>query len=174
MTVFPTQRLTIPSVPVKLRDFRNSDFERLWKLDQDCFPRGISYTRNELMHYMTRRGAFTLVAEEGEFVLGFLVAQEDRRSLGHVITIDVHSGARRKGIGLMLMEAAEARLRERGCVGMYLETAVNNEPAITFYKRQGYAVLQTIPHYYRNDLDAFLMGKRFPPPAAQERAEERA
>jgi [ribosomal protein S18]-alanine N-acetyltransferase len=160
-------------VSINLRDFRNFDFERLHKLDQECFPRGISYSKAELMHYMTRRGAFTLVAEEGERILGFLVAQEDRRSLGHVITIDVHREARRKGIGILLMDEAEKRLRGRGCVGMYLEVAINNHPAIAFYERLGYSVLQTIPHYYQNNLDAFLMGKRFPAPAKAETREER-
>ncbi len=156
---------------ITLRDFRNFDFQQLWHLDQACFPAGIAYSRTELMHYMTRSGAFTLIAEDASpqaklaerrpDIVGFLVAQEDRRQLGHIITIDVHKEARRKGVGVLLMEAAEARLRQRGCVGMYLETAVNNDAAIAFYKRLGYSVLQTIPHYYQGDLDALLMGKRF-------------
>jgi [ribosomal protein S18]-alanine N-acetyltransferase len=124
------------------------------------------------MHYMTRRGAFTLVAEEGECIRGFLVAQEDRRSLGHIITIDVHCEARRQGVGLLLMDEAEKRFRQRGCAGTYLEVAINNAPAIAFYQRLGYAVLQTIPHYYQNQLDAFLMGKRFPSRERGQKASE--
>jgi ribosomal protein S18 acetylase RimI-like enzyme len=43
---------------------------------------------------------------------------------------------------------------------VFLETAVDNVAAIAFYKRLGYAVLETLPRYYHGELDAFLMGKR--------------
>ena len=59
-----------------------------------------------------------------------------------------------------MMEAAEQRLRSEGCHSIFLETAVDNESAISFYKRLGYTVLRTLPRYYMGDLDAFLMGKR--------------
>ena len=46
----------------KIRDFRATDFEALWRIDQTCFPPGISYSRTELRIYMRRRASFTLVA----------------------------------------------------------------------------------------------------------------
>ena len=58
-----------------------------------------------------------------------------------------------------MMQAAEQRLRSEGCHSIFLETAVDNETAISFYKRLGYTVLRTLPGYYMGDLDAFLMGK---------------
>ena len=48
-----------------IREFMPTDFETLWRIDQDCFPPGISYSRQELKTYMRRRGSFTLVAVEG-------------------------------------------------------------------------------------------------------------
>ncbi len=52
------------SVPFTIRDFQPSDFETLWRIDQDCFSPGISYSRAELKIYMRRRGSFTLVATD--------------------------------------------------------------------------------------------------------------
>jgi ribosomal-protein-alanine N-acetyltransferase len=49
-------------VPFTIRDFQPSDFETLWRIDQTCFPPGISYSRAELRLYMRRRAAFTVVA----------------------------------------------------------------------------------------------------------------
>ncbi len=49
-------------MPFTIRDFQPSDFDALWRIDQDCFPPGISYSRTELKLYMRRRGSFTLVA----------------------------------------------------------------------------------------------------------------
>jgi len=40
------------------------------------------------------------------------------------------------------------------------QTAVNNVPAITFYKRHNYHISRTIPRYYKDELDAFFMTKR--------------
>src|SRR5881396_359910 len=94
-----------------LRDFRREDFETLWRIDQSCFPPGISYGRLELSAYIRRRGAFTLVAESAESgqageiakpvpsILGFIVAEASRRGMGHIITIDVVPSARRFGVG---------------------------------------------------------------------------
>ncbi len=154
-----------PHVPISIREFRRADFLALWRIDQECFAPGISYSRVELAHYMARRGAFTLVAERKNTVraeiVGFVVGECDRRGLGHVITIDVLPAARRSGTGSQLMAEAESRMQAGGCKAVYLETAVNNSAALAFYNRHGYAVLRTLPRYYQGELDAFLMGKRF-------------
>jgi ribosomal-protein-alanine N-acetyltransferase len=150
---------------VHIREFRRADFMQLWRIDQECFAPGISYTRVELAHYMARRGAFTLVAENSEGkrpqIVGFIVAECDRRGLAHVITLDVLAAARRTGVGSRLMEEAGTRVKAAGCKAIYLETAVNNDAAHAFYACLGYTVLRTLPRYYHGELDAYLMVKRF-------------
>ncbi len=137
---------------------------QLWRIDQECFAPGISYSRMELARYMAGPGAFTLVAEETTGkrpqIVGFVVAACERRALGHVITIDVIAASRRTGTGSQLMAEAEARMQAAGCKAVYLETAVNNMAALAFYKRHDYSVLRTLPLYYHGELDALLMGKR--------------
>ena len=112
---------------------------------------------------MRRPGAFTLVADgqvdsEASSVLGFIVAEAQRRS-GHIITIDVVAAARRLGIGSALLAAAEEQLREAGAEVVALETAVNNDAAIRFYKEKGYFVEKTVRGYYSGQLDALEMVK---------------
>ena len=46
-----------------IRDYRAADFDRLWQIDQLCFPSGIAYTQMELSGFITRRNAVTLVGE---------------------------------------------------------------------------------------------------------------
>jgi len=151
-----------------IRDATAADFDALWRIDQQCFTEGISYSREELRHYMRRRGAFTIVEqEERNGIAGFLVAEASHSGAGHVITIDVVPGARRSGVGSRLLTAAEERLRVSGCRGALLETAVDNEAAIRFYKRHGYSVLKVIPRYYLDRIDALLMGKRLEAPPAR-------
>ena len=42
---------------------------------------------------------------------------------------------------------------------MGLETAVDNVPALSFYKRHGYNVIRTWPRYYSNGVDALVLKK---------------
>lgn len=152
----------------RIRDFRRSDFRTLWEIDQKCFPPGISYSELELLTYMRRLRSFTLVAEqvsEGPTdsprakAVAFIVAEAGRRLNGHIITIDVLEEARRSGLGSKLLKAAEERLSEFGCRAIFLETAVDNTAALSFYKRHGYFLIKTVPGYYATGVDAFVLRK---------------
>jgi ribosomal-protein-alanine N-acetyltransferase len=92
-------------------------------------------------------------------ILGFIVAQARRRGVGHILTIDVPPASRRSGVGSRLLNTAEDRLRAAGCRSIVLETAVDNSCALAFYKRHGYSVAKTIPRYYSNGVDAFVLEK---------------
>ena len=142
-----------------LRPFRPADLETLWRIDQECFPPGIAYSRAELAHYIKQRGAVTVVGEKEGAIAGYLVA-ESHGNRGHIVTIDVRPRAQRSGLGSKLIAAAEDRLRAAGCSSVSLETAVDNAAALAFYKRHGYSVVGTIPRYYQNSLDALRMEKQ--------------
>jgi [ribosomal protein S18]-alanine N-acetyltransferase len=183
-------------VQFTLRDYRAADFERLWQIDQICFPQGISYTQMELSGFITGRNSITLVAEFDELqpdqqkvplsglqrgdglesrvlgdeaseaaaatqkIAGFVIAHAVRGKTGRILTLDIVPIARRLGLASLLMDECELRLRSCGCKEMYLETAVNNEPALRLYQKLGYQILRTLPDYYAtHSLDAFLMGK---------------
>ena len=148
------------AVECTLRDYRASDFETLWRIDQECFPPELAYSRTELGGYVRRQSSVTLVAEmEGE-IAGYIVAERGGRKVGHIITLDVRQPARRTGLGSKLIGATEERLRGMGCSSVLLEVAVDNAAAIAFYHRHGYATLATIPRYYNDQTDALLLGKK--------------
>jgi ribosomal-protein-alanine N-acetyltransferase len=150
-------------VTFRLRESTPTDFELLHEIDQACFPAGIAYSRPELAYYMNLRSSFTLVAEttaSAPQVAGFIVGQKMPRGMGHIITIDTVAQFRRHGLGSLLMNAVEDRLKSLGCHSIVLEAAVDNVVAIAFYKRLGYFVLRTIPRYYQGRLDALMMAKR--------------
>ena len=152
-----------------VRDYRSDDFDALWAIDQSCFGPDIAYSKDELRFYLRRPGAFTLVAgstdevSTGPAILAFVVAESNRRGMGHIITIDVRAQVRRHHIGSALLDAAEERLRASKCHAVRLETAVDNSSALSFYKRHGYDVIKIIPRYYSNGLDALLLEKNLLP-----------
>ena len=142
-----------------IRDFRPEDFDELWRMDQECFPPGVSYSKPELKAYIRQRGTFTLVADEtNSGIRGFIVAHGGAKT-GHIITIDVSPGGRRLGVGSLLLRAAEHRMRISGATAVSLETAVDNRSALSFYKHHGYSVIRTWPRYYSNGVDALVLKK---------------
>lgn len=173
-------------MPFAIRDFHKDDFETLWGIDQRCFAPGISYSRLELAAYVNLAGSFTLVAEmvpengtelkstssplgvsesrvpreqpQSREVVGFVVANAGRGA-GHIITIDVLPKAQRFGVGSGLLSTAEERLRASRCTFVKLETAVNNVSALSFYKRHKYFLVRTLPRYYPDGSNAFVLRK---------------
>lgn len=146
---------------ITLRAFQDGDFETVWRIDQACFPPGIAYSRPELLTYVHLARATTMVAEDAaeSKILGFIVAHAGRKGVGHIITIDVVPEAQRLKAGSRLLLAAEAWMRQKKCSKSYLETAVDNLPALAFYKRHDYFLLKTLPRYYSNGVDAYVLQK---------------
>jgi len=165
-------------VQFSIRDYQAADFDRLWHIDQLCFPEGIAYTQMDLTGFVMKRNAITLVAEAQPWksagsakpadalasppsIFGFVVAHPSRGRMGRILTLDIVPEARRFGLASRLMEECERRLRAAGCNWVSLETAVNNEPALRLYHKLGYEIVRTLPKYYSSQsLDAYLMAKR--------------
>jgi len=143
----------------ELRNCCPEDLEQLLALDQRCFPRDIAYSRQELAYYLGHRSAICLAAWQKTQLCGFILGHPEARGFGHIITLDVDSSARRTGLGSDLMKALEAKFASRGCRSVFLEVAVNNRPALAFYKKHGYSVVKTLRKYYPGNLDGLLMGK---------------
>jgi ribosomal-protein-alanine N-acetyltransferase len=136
-------------------------------MDQECFPPGISYSREELASYFYDPGSFALVAVDRKTgkAQGFIVAFKG--TVGHVVTIDVSPAARRSGVGSLMLQAVEEQLLAAGSRAVGLETAVDNAPALSFYKRHGYSVIRTRPRYYSNGVDALVLKKELSPAASK-------
>jgi ribosomal protein S18 acetylase RimI-like enzyme len=152
-----------------LRKYRPQDFERLLEIDQACFIEGIAYDAEELRGFLSMPSATTLVAEESaagvRAIQGFIVAdrfspRRGPRFTGRIITIDVMPDRQHSGLGALLLNRAEEELKQSGCDHVVLEVAVDNENALRFYKKHGYALLKVLPNYYMDSIDGLMMGKK--------------
>jgi len=155
-----------------LRAYDPSDFETLYEIDRDCYPRGIAYSRRTLRWFLEQPGGECLLAQAGGDgagpIIGFIIIEaegvetegaETEGAEGHIITLDVVQSARRTGVGTALVGAIEQRLAARGVRRVSLETATSNEAAVAFWQRHGYRSSAVIRGYYLGHIDAYLMHK---------------
>ena len=142
-----------------VRPYEAHDFAKLYRLDQACFPPGISYSKWSLQYFLNLPSADCLVAEENKQIVGFLLA-EANPPLAHVITLDVVESHRRTGVGTALLAEIEKHFEYHGVHSVLLETAVDNERAIAFWKHHGYRTEAVLKRYYLGRVDAYEMRKR--------------
>jgi len=164
---------------VHIREWREDDFDLLHALDCACFPPPIAYSRRTLRKFLRLPGAHCLVGETGGRIAGFILTHAESPSTvrrarirvdaerrgplrGHIISLDVDPRFRRGGVGSALLHAAEESLVSNGVDIVDLETAVDNQPGVAFWRRHGYEIASTIADYYDAGVDAFAMFKAMP------------
>ncbi len=139
---------------VVIRDYTTRDFKEVLEIDSEAFhPRNPAY---DVYIYLTY-GSDLLVADIGGRIAGYIVTMDVDEFTGKIISFAVRREFRRRGIGSMLLKAAIDRLRGRGKKRITLEVRVSNIEAQRLYRKFGFEVETTIPHYYSDGEDAYLM-----------------
>ena len=137
---------------LRLREFLPGDLEAAYGLDQICFEPGIAYSRSELRGFLARAGSVALVAEDGGTLAGFAIGHR-RGAKGHIVTIDIAPGFRRRGAGRILLAELLRRLEEEGARAIRLEVDARNTGAIRFYEQMGFRATRILKDYYDEGID---------------------
>ncbi len=127
--------------PVSLRQFIfPEDYEAVLTLWRNAGP-GIQLRRSDdpdqLALKMQRDPDLFLLAEADGQIVGSVLGGFDGRR-GMMYHLAVRQDLRGQGVGAMLMEALEERLRAKGCIRYYLLVTTDNQEAIQFYERRGW------------------------------------
>lgn len=147
----------------RLREHRPEDLEAFYLLDQECFEPDVAYTRGQLRAFLSRDNAIGLVAEEAGELAGFAIGHLSG-ARGHVVTIDVSSRNRRRGVGGDLLRELVRRLEEAGATRVRLEVDLRNTGAIRFYESLGFRETRRLRGYYGARLDGLEMVRESPAP----------
>ncbi|MEG2982285.1 MAG: ribosomal protein S18-alanine N-acetyltransferase, partial [Raoultibacter sp.] len=75
----------------------------------------------------------------------------------HLLRIAVDATQRGRGLGARLVDEACEQARIEGLNTMLLEVRANNEGAIAFYQKLGFAVVETLEAYYTNPTEDALV-----------------
>jgi GNAT superfamily N-acetyltransferase len=88
--------------------------------------------------WLTRlANSFTVVAVEGEQIIGFANLESD----GHLDCLYAHAQHQRQGVGTALLAALEGKARELGVTRLFTEASITARP---FFHRRGFAGLEQL------------------------------
>jgi GNAT superfamily N-acetyltransferase len=140
---------------VILRPATVADAERIASLLTDeGYPAGASDIAERLTRFADDRGTVVVADLDGE-VLGFVAVArlprfEHADWIARVVALVVEAGVRERGLGHLLMEAAETWAAERDCAFVEVTAGHHRPEARHLYESLGYDPTATA--YYRRRL----------------------
>ena len=147
-----------------LRDYRPTDLDAIFQLDQECFSAEFRFDRESMQIFAEEQSAVVRIAEKSATeIVGFVIVHVERLAnewRGYVVTLDVVEEYRGRGIARRLMEQTELRIAAAGARSMELHVFTGNERAIRFYEELGYKKIAIRRRFYgKAGLDAFVYRK---------------
>ncbi|NPA97451.1 MAG: ribosomal protein S18-alanine N-acetyltransferase [Crenarchaeota archaeon] len=143
---------------LRVRRSRIEDLPEVCRLERACFKH--PYPPQLLYMFMTLYPELFLIAECEGRVVGYVCGVVRRDGFGHIVSICVDPGYRRRGIGRTLMESIERVFREVFNICRFrLEVRVSNVAAIKLYEKLGFKIARRLRSYYLDGEDAYLMIK---------------
>jgi len=137
---------------IRLRELTLEDYDAvlaLWQNAGEGLGIGRSDTRAEIAKKLQRDSDLFLVAEDDGTIIGTVIGGYDGRR-GLIYHLAVARAYRERGIGTLLMNEVERRLRAKGCLRAYLLVKRGNDQVVEFYRQRGWETM-----------DVTLMGKSF-------------
>jgi ribosomal protein S18 acetylase RimI-like enzyme len=135
---------------IRLREFRfPDDYPAVYRLWSEAGP-GIQLRRSDAPEEICKKiqrdpDLFLLAERDGKLVGAVLGGFDGRRGL--VYHLAVETNCREMGVGGLLMDELERRLRSKGCIRCYLLVTLENASAMRFYEKRGWSRMETISTY---------------------------
>jgi ribosomal protein S18 acetylase RimI-like enzyme len=163
VSAMPARLAHAPLAEIRVRKAERADLDALTTLEQRVFATD-RLARRSLRRFLSSPTAEVIVAEEGGRLAGTAIVLFRPRSLVarlYSLAVAPHMGGR--GVGPMLLEAAEAAVLARDCRIIRLEVHVTNNAAIARYRKSGYREFARLRGYYEDGGDALRFEKRLVP-----------
>ncbi len=98
-----------------------------------------------------------LIALKHHKIVGFLIGVKTHDSIAKILMLSVNENHRKQGIGSALLINFLQEMLLQNIRLVNLEVRTNNKIAITFYKKHGFDIQETITGFYQNGEDAHSM-----------------
>ncbi len=122
---------------------------QLWDRIEKGVHVGPSDAPAEINKKLQRDPELFLVAEDAGKLIGTVIGGFDGRR-GFIYHLAVDPSYRGQGVGGLLMNEVEARLRVKGCIRCYLFVTPDNTEAMRYYEKRGWLLMKNAA--YSKDL----------------------
>jgi ribosomal-protein-alanine N-acetyltransferase len=141
----------------QFRELRLADVDQILAIEQQLFG-PTAWNRALFIDELNRIPAsrWYQVLEADNKIIGY-VGIAFIGTAADIQTIAVVPDLQRAGIGSSLLRLALASAKQRGVKQIFLEVAVENEPAISLYKNFGFEQISIRPNYYGAGKNAYVM-----------------
>nr|CAG4643527.1 EOG090X0ED2 [Ilyocryptus agilis] len=163
----------VKRVTIELGDLTQHNLKQLKVLNRDVFP--VAY--NEKFYKdLLGAGELCKLAYCNDIVVGAVCCRidqsENRRRL-YIMTLGVLAKYRELGLGTLMLEHVFKVCEHEGNIdSIYLHVQVNNDTALSFYKKFGFQIVSTAVEYYRRlePCDAYLLERSLKKTVSNEQA----
>ncbi|MEM3459126.1 MAG: ribosomal protein S18-alanine N-acetyltransferase [Candidatus Bathyarchaeia archaeon] len=143
---------------VTIEDASIQHLDRLYEIEMECFDKE-AFTKQQIADLLTDYNSVGLVAKINGKIVGFVIGMlyVERTALaGHILTIDVSTVYRKKGIAQKLLHELEKIFKEKGAKTCHLEVREDNIAALRLYQKLGYKKVARLKGYYKDANGIYL------------------
>ncbi len=131
-----------------------AECEAMASVHAEAFP--ASWRWDEFEDLLDGEGIYGFLAQGGEGApLGVILCRVAAGEM-EVLTLGVATTARRRGVARALIAAALPAARDLGAEEVFLEVAIDNDPAIALYERLGFRRAGLRKAYYDRRPQGFV------------------
>jgi ribosomal protein S18 acetylase RimI-like enzyme len=146
------------------RTAEEKDLEFISNLSAKTFSRYGQYEKI-VPAWFKEPAVITEIITQKNNTLGFAMLVLERRKVfghreAHLLAIGILGEHQRRGVGTALLEHMEKLARKYNAAEMNLWTAVDNEPALSFFHKAGFKIQRFENGYYPKGQAALSMSKR--------------
>ncbi len=155
-----------PAPVIRARNAEPGDLDALVDLEHRVFATD-RLSRRSLRRFLKSRSAQVIVADEaGRLAGAAVVLFRPRSAVARLYSIATAPHMSGRGVGSLLLAAAEEAALARDCTSVRLEVHVTNHLAISRYRKSGYREFGRHKRYYDDGGDALRFEKRLAPKLA--------
>jgi len=137
----------------RIRELAIDDFSKVFHIGEQVFT--VEYSQSlyrtwdeyEITTLFNSDSELCLVAEAGDEILGFVLGTTVTKhnspwKYGYLVWLGVRKDIQQVGVGSGLFREIKHRMKEQGVRMMIIDTSADNQPAVRFFKKQGFDDVQ--------------------------------
>ncbi len=146
-------------IEVHIRWMIRRDMPEVLEIEKSSFE--FPWSEEDFIRCLRQRNCIGMVAEFDERVVGFMIYELHKNQL-HVLNFAVRPDARRRGVGMQMVNKLVGKLSQQRRNRVVLEIRETNLAAQLFFRNADFRAVSVLRDYYDDTTeDAYVMQYRF-------------